>query len=267
MALKTNKFPVHRMDGVELALYNMGYIFNKDGEIAGFNSVKFSKHIVDNNKLIFAESKMFYEYQEGVWYSVSREEMSKYIFNEMESVKSGLWESKNEAEVIKVLQRLLYNGEQLNQHRHLINLENGMYNTYTHELEDHDPDFYSAIQLPFEYDSEADCPRFQTFLDEVFEGDTERIRKAVEWLGYCVTSETKAQKSLLMFGSGGNGKGVYSDILIALNGKENVSNVSLADLEDRFERVNLYNKLLNIASENEVGANVFVNLKMVQILN
>jgi len=253
MAMKNNKFPLHRMDEVERALYEMGFVFNKDGDIYGFNSVTFSKRIVKKSKLLYSQNKMFYEYHTGSWYVVSLEEMGQYIFEEMESVKEGLYESKHEGEVLKVLRRMLFTDEPLNQHKHLINLQNGMYNTESHELVEHDPNYYSAVQLPFEYDDEADCPRFKQFLDEVFEGDQERIQKAIEWLGYCVTSETKAQKALLMFGAGGNGKGVYSAVLIALNSNDNVSNVSLADLEDRFERASLYNKLLNIASENEVG--------------
>lgn len=257
MATKKNKFPVHRMDDVERALFHLGYVFNKDGDIYGFNSVKFSKNIIEKNTLLYSQDKMFYEYKEGAWCVLSLDELKQYIFDEMESILEGLWESKNESEVLKVLQRLLFTDEKLNQKKHLINLQNGMYNTETHELVEHDPDYYSAVQLPFEYDPNADCLRFKQFLDEVFEGDEERVRKAIEWLGYCVTSETKAQKALLMFGGGGNGKGVYSDVLIALNGNENVSNVSLADLEDRFERANLYNKLLNIASENEVGSKGF----------
>lgn len=257
MATKKNKFPTHRMDETEKALYFLGYVFDNNGDVYGFNSVTFAKHVIEENNLLFSGNKMFYEYQDGVWYVVSRDELSKYIFEKMESIKSDMWESKYETEVIKVMQRLLYTGEELNEHRHLINLKNGMYNTLTHELIAHDPDYYSAIQLPFEYDARADCLRFKQFLEEVFEGDKERIRKAIEWLGYCVTSETKAQKALLMHGSGGNGKGVFTDVMIALNGKENVGNVSLADLEDRFERVHLYNKLVNIASENEVSAKGF----------
>lgn len=257
MATKKNKFPTQRMDEVERALYHLGYVFNKDGDIYGFNSVKFSKNVIEKNTLLYSEDKMFYEYLEGAWQVVSLDELRQYVFDEMESVLEGLWESKNEVEVIKVLQRLLYTSESLNQKKCLINLQNGMYNTETHELIEHDPGYYSAIQLPFEYDPNADCLRFKKFLDEVFEGDIERIRKAIEWLGYCVTAETKAQKALLIFGNGGNGKGVYTDVLIALNGKANVSNVALSDLEDRFERANLYNKLLNIASENEVGRQGF----------
>lgn len=207
MATKKNKLSVERMDGVERALYNMGYSFNKDVEIIGFNSVKFAKHLVENEHMIYTENLMFYEYQDGVWYVVSYEELGAHIFNVMENVKSGIYESRHEVEIVKVLKRLLFNHEKLNSNRHLINLENGMYNTLTHELIDHDPEYYSAIQLPYEYDEDAKCPRFEQFLDEVFEGDKERMQKTIEWFGYCLTAETKAQKSLLVYGSGGNGKG------------------------------------------------------------
>ncbi len=42
----------------------------------------------------------------------------------------------------------------------------------------------------------------------MFEGDKERISKAIEWLGYCLSTETKAQKALILFGGGGNGHSI-----------------------------------------------------------
>jgi len=41
---------------------------------------------------------------------------------------------------------------------------------------------------------------FEKALDEWFEGDEERITKAVEWYGYSLTTNTSAQKALFCRG-------------------------------------------------------------------
>ena len=52
---------------------------------------------------------------------------------------------------------------------------------------------------------------FIKFLKDSFQDDEESEKLAQEWAGYLLTAETKAQKALLLYGSGANGKGVFID--------------------------------------------------------
>ncbi len=151
---------------------------------------------------------------------------------------------------------VFYSGE-MNLYKNIINMENGVFDLNTLKFLPHDPSYLSTIQIPVSYIPDAKCPRFLKFMGEVFEGDEERIAVAQEWYGYAVTTETKAQKSLILYGSGGNGKGVFTEILSTLIGDDNISHIPLNELNKGFSRVCLYNKTANISNENETNGKAF----------
>jgi putative DNA primase/helicase len=49
-----------------------------------------------------------------------------------------------------------------------LNVKNGLLDLETGELQPHTPEHRSSIQLPVEYDAEADCPTWHKFVEEVF---------------------------------------------------------------------------------------------------
>jgi putative DNA primase/helicase len=55
----------------------------------------------------------------------------------------------------------------------------------------------------------ADCPLWLKFLREATDGDNDLIRFLQQWLGYCLTGDTREHALLFIYGSGGNGKGVF----------------------------------------------------------
>lgn len=256
MTLK-NELRLEGMTAEEKKLFELGFFFSKDGNLKGLNANRFAKYIESRYYFIYRNGNEFEYYADGVWKQYPKMAFSKLLYEELESVKPNLWKLTYEKETLEVLKRILYTDVEFNSNRNLINLQNGMYNIETHELLDHDLEYYSSVQLPYAYDENAECPRFEQFLDEVFESDEERIFKALEWMGYCMTVETQAQKSLILVGGGSNGKGVFSEIMTMLVGKENISNVPLLDLGTDFNRVHLYNKTVNMAGENEVGKSGF----------
>ncbi len=72
-----------------------------------------------------------------------------------------------------------------------------------------------------------------------------------EQLGYSLTSETKAEKFFVWYGSGANGKSLLSKIYKLVCGEENVSSLSINDLCDKFGLARIPDKTLNISNENE----------------
>ena len=65
-------------------------------------------------------------------------------------------------------------------------------------VESHSPLFFTLTCLPFAYVPDAQCPRWESFLAEVLEGDPQRIRLLQEWIGYCLIPSTQFQKFLLL---------------------------------------------------------------------
>ncbi len=126
-------------------------------------------------------------------------------------------------------------------------------------------------QLTFAYDKTASFQKWQTFLDEVLPEkdkngtiiDEEKSRQKVlaEYIAYIFT-KMKLEKTLILFGTGANGKSVFFEVIYALLGKENISNYSLESLSDQYYRAMLANKLLNYSSEisNRLQAEKFKQL-------
>lgn len=135
-----------------------------------------------------------------------------------------------------------------------INLQNGTFDigTDSQRLRPPDATDFLTHQLPFAYDSNATAPQFQAFLNRV-QPDQECQKLLAEYLGYVFISpaKLKLEKTLLLYGSGANGKSVFFEIVTALLGPDNVSHYSLQSLtnEPAYSRAHLATKLVNYASE------------------
>ena len=118
------------------------------------------------------------------------------------------------------------------------------------ELRPHDRDFFSTQELGVAFDpkSEKTCPRWLRFLEETVQ-TPEPIAQLQEFCGYCLTRDTRFEKSVLLVGPGADGKSTFLRILRRLVGEENTSAVNFKDLENEFSRSGLFGKLLNISTE------------------
>jgi putative DNA primase/helicase len=137
----------------------------------------------------------------------------------------------------------------------LINLKNGTFEigTYHQKLRAPNPADFITYQLPFTYDPHASAPIFQEYLNKV-QPDPARQLILAEYIGYLfIRAKTmKLEKTLLLYGTGANGKSVFFDVINALlGGNANVSNYSLQNLtnENGYYRAMIANKLVNYASE------------------
>lgn len=135
-----------------------------------------------------------------------------------------------------------------------INLANGTYVISREKqfLKPFDPNDFMLYKLDFPYDTVANAPRFQAYLDRVLP-DKSKQQVLAEYLGYVFikNSVLKLEKALILYGDGHNGKSVMFDIIMKVLGPDNVSNFSLQSLTDDkgYHRSMLTGKLLNYASE------------------
>jgi putative DNA primase/helicase len=135
--------------------------------------------------------------------------------------------------------------------RVLINLQNGTCEIAADgfRIRDFDPTDFLTYQLPFSYDEAATAPRWRSFLNEVLP-DPSKQQVMAEYIGYVFARHLKLEKTLILYGSGANGKSVFFDVINALLGRENVCNLSLEAIsKDQYYRALLADKLLNYSSE------------------
>lgn len=138
----------------------------------------------------------------------------------------------------------------------LINLQNGTFEVSEKrtQLRPFDRADFITYQLPFEYDSNATAPIFESYLNRVLP-DKDRQNVLAEYLGFVFikhgSNRLKEEKALILYGTGANGKSVFFEIVSALLGSQNTSNFSLQSLTDStgYYRAKLANKLVNYGSE------------------
>ncbi len=114
---------------------------------------------------------------------------------------------------------------------------------------EHSPAWFSTIRLPYQFDPEAKCPKWDAFLQYNLEGDAERIAILQEWAGYCLLPDTGQQKFIILEGDGANGKSVYMAALEAMIGTDNCSHVPLEQFAEKFAKAQTIGKLVNLSTD------------------
>jgi putative DNA primase/helicase len=129
-----------------------------------------------------------------------------------------------------------------------INLLNGIYDVKKGELLPHNPNYRTTVQLNVWYDANAKCPAWEKFINETFLEEEDRITlfDIPAWL---MTPFTDSQKAVVFEGEGSNGKSIYIDGITQFLGEQNICNVSMQKLGDRFTTTLLIGKLANISPD------------------
>lgn len=97
------------------------------------------------------------------------------------------------------------------------------------------------------FDKEAECPKFDEFLEKILPDEKDRL-SVYEWFGYSFwTNNYNIPQICLLIGSGANGKSTLLRVFEKLIGKENITTLSLSQLENNnFLIAELQNKKANI---------------------
>lgn len=240
----------------EQKLSDMGLSYDKKGKLH-FNPNVFADYIMKTDEMAIQEGTMFYQYEGGVWVPLPEYKIRRKIRVFIQEAKENVYRNYMAKDAIEMLRDAVPEMPETNKHKNLVNLLNGMLDMNTLKLCSHDSAYYSTVQIPIAYDDNAKCERFEKFVDEVMESDMERMQVLQELVGYILSSSMVIQKGFFLFGEGSNGKSLLLDLVTMLVGRENVSNLSLQDLENPFQRASLIGKAVNIATENEINPKGF----------
>jgi len=251
-----------------------GLVLKRDDYV--FDVIKEIQRLANDNSLgLCLNNQLVYLYNGAFWDLLDKSQFYKFLCDIAE--KMGLPERiahfhRFQKELISQFETVAsIPTPEINSDIVLINLRNGTYeingNGETRLRPPRKEDFIT-YQLPFNYDPNATAPKFNKYLNEVLP-DVELQRLVSEYIGYLFirngTNNLKLEKVMILYGNGQNGKSVLLDIIGALIGPENCTNISLENLTEPkgFYRAALNNKLVNYSTEISGNFDVSLFKKMV----
>ncbi|WP_419193381.1 phage/plasmid primase, P4 family [Kolteria novifilia] len=110
--------------------------------------------------------------------------------------------------------------ERLNAEPWLLPCPNGTVNLRTGDLRPHRREDYLTAVCPTNYDENAECPRWEEFLGEIFAGSEDLIDFIWKSFGIWLTGTTTEQALWFLWGTGSNGKSVFTETVMHVLGDD-----------------------------------------------
>ena len=133
--------------------------------------------------------------------------------------------------------------------RYLVSCKNCLVDIITRETFPHNRNYYTLSNLPFDYDPTKTSELWRDFLVIVSCEDGDLVVLLLQWCGYCLLPTLREQKFLLCTGTGANGKGTFFRVMDYVLGSDNISSVSLANLNNRNSLATTWGKMVNMSTE------------------
>lgn len=201
------------------------------------------------NELFFNQN--FYFYENGYWQKKDEYLIKKFIqdFAYNNSFDEKYYKPYKKANDL-YNQAMLDFYTEISSNKGVINFKNGSYELDNMVFREHRKDDFVFHCLSYDYDAQADCPKWKTFIKEVL--PQEDLQIAIqEALAYPL-SKVHLEKIIYLFGNGRNGKSISLEVITNVLGNENVSHVPLINItkNDGLALQQMENKLINISYEN-----------------
>lgn len=228
-----------------------------------------AKIFSDNHNLIYFE-KHFYLYNEGIWRLESDENSKAWITVEYISNFQAPPKKTTILEIIDFLQTLTYEKYRKEiKYRNeenivtTINTKTGVLDLATLKVKPYEKKDFCFYKLPFDYIKNPKCTQMMNFLtssmdftlkdmgQEACDDYKKTMGFIQEWMGYSLIAGNRLQKSLILVGEGGNGKGKLQEIWEYIIGRYNTSYVDLRYINDGSQIFMTRNKLVNFSKDLE----------------
>ncbi len=197
--------------------------------------------------VINSKDKDIYMYHDGVYHE-NGEDIIRCVARIIMESNATNQRVTEVVTAVKQMTSLYVEVNHLNNYTNLINLKNGIYNTDTNEIIQHDKKYLFTIQLDITYDKNAKCERFKQFLSEIH--IKEDIPLIQELFGYVLYPKYEFHKIFFCIGTGRNGKGTEQYVMKTLVGTKNISSTSIKQIADNpFMSAQLFNKLINLGGD------------------
>lgn len=211
-----------------------------------------ANYIIENEHIIVIAGRP-YIYKNGVYKKDEDGNILRYLIKSMILEELITINKINRVyQLIVTNHKLKVDIDKVNRHpNEWINFKNGFLDVRNMKMVEHSPDYLSINQIPHEFNIEKEVPE-DSVVNEFLHGiikDSDDLEMLLQYIGYCMTVDTRLQKFLVITGLGGTGKSTIVRLVNTAIGKENISSLSLQDLNERFNATNLFGKILNSCAD------------------
>jgi putative DNA primase/helicase len=209
-----------------------------------------ANEVLSKHKLLYNPKISFFEYNGKYWERKPNEAIEKYIKEELGPYVTG----QKLASVSRIIKAIVVT-EQLFNMKPILNLINGAIEITEEEpyfiFREHRENDYCTYCLSYPYVPGAISQDWLDFIESVTDSDEKRQAFLQEFAGYILYPDNRIHKCAALIGEGANGKSIYFNALANLFGKQNVSRITVTNLAQDFQAINLLGAMLNISSENK----------------
>lgn len=202
---------------------------------------KFARYLKNINHIIKIDGQL-HVYKDGIYVDGTKEIESQMIQHIPDLNKA------KRAEVLSYIDIMIRQNTQMSTANYIA-FNNGIYNIETGELEDYTPDIVITNKIPYDYIEGAYSKLADNTLDKLSCHDKSVRMLLEECIGYCFYRRSELRKAFILTGEKENGKSTFLAMLNNLLGQENVANLDLKELSDRFKTAELFGKLANIGDD------------------
>lgn len=201
---------------------------------------KLAIYLRDNEKIIKINDEL-HMYKDNYYCDDTKEiekTMLKYIKNSTNT---------NRTEVLRYLDLLCKNVKMANPK--YIALENGIFDLESKKLLEFNSSYIIKNKIPWSYNPNVYSDVMDKTLNKICCNDKQLRLLVEEMMGYTLFRRNEIGKAFILTGQGANGKSTLLEVLNELLGEENISSVSLEELNHRFKTFQLEGKLANIGDD------------------
>lgn len=202
---------------------------------------KFARFLKSEYNIIRIDNQL-HIYSEGI-YKSGDEVIESIMIRHL----PGLNKSKR-SEVITYLELICREEKEISSAEYIA-FRNGVYNIATGKLEPFTPDIVILNKVDWNYNADAYDENVDKLLTRLACRDKAVRNLLCEVIGYCFYRRNELRKAFILIGEKQNGKSTYLKLINYLLGKDNVTNLDLAELAQRFKPAELFGKLANIGDD------------------
>lgn len=200
----------------------------------------FSKYFKNDNKVYVKNGRLFM-YDDG-YYSDNTKVIEKRMIQYIPEL------SKMQRREVMDYLKLIAN-DPINTSMYHVVCKNGLLDIRDCTVGKFTSEIFLANKINAAYDPKAYSVEMDRTLTKISCGDKELRMLIEEMIGYCLIQTAKFQKAFILYGDGSNGKSTLLDAVIALLGDNNVSSLSLKELNHNFKLSEITSKMANIGDD------------------